>query len=116
MAKKYQSSTATKIESVVDYLMPDMLNRVNALMSMAKREVRDKTQATREESQWRVFNEWAQEQYRNADSVQICLMVKYLKALAAKKDIQKDEGQVEYYINQFDDVASELVKMRRLTR
>ena len=102
----------TKIESVVDYCVPEMKNSVKALMSMAKREVRDETQATREESQWRVFKEWALEQYRNADSVQRRLTVDYLKALAAERDIWKEEGEVEYYINDFDDVAAELVKMR----
>ena len=115
MANKYRSSTATKIESVVDYCTPEMGNSVKALMSMARREVRDETQATREESQWRVCKERALEQYRNADSVQMILTVDYLKALAADRDIRKDEGEVEYYINEFDDVAAELVKMRRLT-
>ena len=43
------------------------------------------------------------------------LTVDYLKALAAERDIRKDEGEVEYYINEFDDVAAELVRMRRLT-
>ena len=43
-------------------------------------------------------------------------MVDYLKALAAKRDMQTHEGEVEYYINEFDNVAAELVKMRRLTR
>ena len=33
-----------------------------------------------------------------------------------ERDIRKDEGEVEYYINVFDDVAAELVRMRRLTR
>ena len=51
MAKKYQLSTTAKIESVVDYCAPEMKNSVKALMSMAKREVRDETQATQEESQ-----------------------------------------------------------------
>ena len=112
MANKYRLSTATKIESVVDYCTPEMKNSVKALMSMAKREVRDKTQATREESQWRVFKERALEQYRNADFLQICLTVDYLKALAAERDIRKEKGEVEYYINEFDDVAAELVRMR----
>ena len=116
MANKYWLSTVTKIESVVDYCAPEMKNSVKALMSMARREVRDETQATREESQWRVFKERALEQYRNADSVQMRLTVDYLKALAAERDIRKDEGEMEYYINEFDDVAAELVKMRRLTR
>ena len=58
-------------------------------MSMARREVRDETQATREESQWRVFKERALKQYRNADSVQISLMVDYLKALVAERNIRK---------------------------
>ena len=55
MANKYRLSTATKIESVVDYCAPEMKISMRALMSMAKREVRDETQATREESQLRVF-------------------------------------------------------------
>ena len=46
MANKYQLSTATKIESVVDYCASEMKNSVKALMSMAKREVRDETKAT----------------------------------------------------------------------
>ena len=96
MANKYRLSTATKIESVVDYCTPEMKNSVKALISMAKREVRDETQATREESQWRVFKERALEQYRNADSAQIRLTVDYLKALAAERDMRKDEGEVEY--------------------
>ena len=116
MANKYRLSTATKIESVVDYCAPEMKNSVKALMSMARREVRDETQATREESQWRVFKERALEQYMNADSVQMRLTVEYLTALAAERDIQKDEGEVDYYINEFNDVAAELVMMRRLTR
>ena len=116
MANKYPLSTATKIESVVDYSALEMKNGIKALMSMAKREVRDETQATREESQWRVFKERALEQYRNADSMQMRLTVDSLKALAAERDIRKDEGEVEYYINEFDDVAAELVKMRRITR
>ena len=93
-----------------------MKNSVKAVMSMAKREVREETQLTGEESQWRVIQERAHEQYKNADSVQIRLTVNYLKALAAKRDIRKDEGEVEYYIHDFDNVAVELVKMRRLTR
>ena len=44
MANKYQLSTAAKINSVVDYCSPDMKNSVNAVMSMAKREVREETQ------------------------------------------------------------------------
>ena len=116
MGNKYRLSTATKIESVVDYWAPEMKNGVKALMSMERREVRDETQATREESQWRVFKERALEQYRNADSVQMRLTVDYLKSLAAERDIRKDEGEVEYCINEFNDVAAELVKMRRLTR
>ena len=51
MENKYRLSMGTKIESVVDYCTPDMKNSMNALMSMAKREVRDETQAMREESQ-----------------------------------------------------------------
>ena len=86
MAKKYQLSTAIKIESVVDYCTLDMKNSMTALMSMAKREVRDKTQAMREESQWRVFKERALEKYRNVDSVQIRLTFNYLKALGAERD------------------------------
>ena len=43
-------------------------------------------------------------------------MVDYLKALAAERDIRKEDGEVEYYLNEFDDVAAELVRMRRLTR
>ena len=116
MANKYRLSTAAKIESVVDYCAPEMRNSMKALMSMAKREVRDETQATRDESEWRVFKERALEQYRNADSPQISLTVDYLKALAAERDIRKNEEEVEYYINEFDDVATELVRMRRLTR
>ena len=116
MANKYPLSTATKIESVVDYCAPEMKNGAKALMSMARREVRDETQATREESQCRLFKERALEQYWNADSVQMRLTVEYLKALAAERDIRKDEGEVEYYINEFDDVAAELVKIRRLMR
>ena len=85
-------------------------------MSRARREVGDETQATRDERQWRVFEERDLEQYRNADSVQMRLTVDYLKALAVERDIRKDEGEVEYYINEFDDVAAELVKMGRLTR
>ena len=69
MAKKDRLSMETKIESVVDYCAPEMKNGVKALMSMARREVRDETQATREVSQWRVFKERALEQYRNADCV-----------------------------------------------
>ena len=46
MANICRLSTATKIESVVDYCMRDMKNRVNALMSIAKREVRDEIQET----------------------------------------------------------------------
>ena len=95
MANKYRVSTAAKIESVVDNCAPEMKNSLRALMSMAKSEVRDETQAMREESQWRVFKERAHEQYRNADSAQICLRVDYLKALAAERDIRKDEGEVE---------------------
>ena len=113
MANKYRLSTATKIESVVDYCLLEMKNGVKALMSMARREVRDETQATREESQWRVFKEWALEPYKNADSMQIRLTVDYLKALVAERDIGKDGGEMEYYINEFDDdVVAELVKMR----
>src|SRR5437588_2504804 len=93
-----------------------MKNSVNTLMSRAKREVRDETQETQEESQWKAFKKRALEQYRNADSVQMRLTVDYLKALAAKRDVRKDEGEVEYYINEFNDVAAELVKKRRLTR
>ena len=115
MANKYWLSTATKIESIVDYCEPDMKNGVKALMSMVRIEVRDETQATREESQWRVFKERAIEQYRNADSVQIRRTVNYIKALAAEIDIRQEEGKVEYYINEFDDEAAEMVKMRRLT-
>ena len=48
--------------------------------------------------------------------MQIRLTVDYLKALVAERDIQKDEGEVEYDINEFDDVAAELVKMGRLTQ
>ena len=48
--------------------------------------------------------------------MQIGLMVDYLKSLTAERDIRKDEGEVEYYIKDFDDVAAELVKMWRLTR
>ena len=51
MANKYRLSTATKIESAVDYCAPEMKNGVKALMSMARRETRDEMQATREESQ-----------------------------------------------------------------
>ena len=116
MANKYWLSTTAKIESVVDYCSPEMKNSVKALMSMAKREVRDETQATREESQWRVFIERGLEQYRNVDSTQIRLTVDSRKSLAAERDIWKDEGEVKYYINGFDDVAAELVRMRRLTR
>ena len=78
--------------------------------------MRDITQATREESQWRVLKERALEKYRHADSVRISLTVDYLKALAGERDIRKDKGEVEYYINEFDDMAVELVKMWRLTR
>ena len=59
MANKYRLSTAAKIDSVVEYCSPDMKNSVNALMSMAKREVRDETQETREESQWIGFKKRA---------------------------------------------------------
>ena len=114
MANKYWLRTATKIESVVDYCTPDMKNGLNALTSMAKRVVRDETQAMQEESQWRDFKELALEEYRNANSLQIRLMVDYLKALPAKRDVRKEEREVEYYINEFDDVAVELVKMRLL--
>ena len=69
MANKYQLSTAAKIDSVVDYCSPDMKNSVNALMSMAKRKVRNETQETREESQWKGSKTQALKQYRNADSV-----------------------------------------------
>ena len=112
MANKYRLSTTTKIESVVDYCAPEMKNGVKAVMSMARREVRDERQARREENRWRVFTERGPEQYKNADSVQIRLTVNYLKALAAERDIRKDEGEAEFYINEFDDVAAELVKMR----
>ena len=115
MANKYRLSTATRIGSVVDYCTPEIKNGVKALMSMVRIEVRDETQATRQESQWRVFKERALKQYRNADSLQIRLTVNYFKALVAERDIRKDEGEVEYYINEFDDVVAELVKMRRLT-
>ena len=47
--------------------------------------------------------------------MQIRLTVDYLKALAAKRDVRSDEGEVEYYNNKFDNVEAELVKMRRLT-
>ena len=114
MANKYRLSTAAKIESVVDYCAPEMKNSVKALMSVAKREVRAEMQAMREESRWRVFMERALEQYRNSDSAQIRLTVDYLKALAAERDMQKDEIEVEYYIDEFDDVAAELARMRRL--
>ena len=116
MANKYWLRTATKIESVVDYCVLEMKNGVKALMSMARREVRDESQAMREESQWRVFKEQGLEKYRNADSLQIRLTVNYLKALAAERDIRKDEGEVEYSINEFDGVAAELVKMSLLPR
>ena len=46
MANKYRLSTATKIESVVDYCAPKMKNSQMALRSMAKRDVWDETQAT----------------------------------------------------------------------
>ena len=95
MANKYRLSTTTKIEYVVDYCAPEMKNGVKAVMSIARREERDETQATREESRWRVFKERALEQYKNADSVQIRLTVDYLKALAAERDIRKDEGEME---------------------
>ena len=95
MANKYRLSTATKIESVVDYCMLYMKNSVKALMYMVKTDVRDETQGMRVESQWKVFKEWALELYRNSDSVQICRTVDYLKALAAESHIQKDEGEVE---------------------
>ena len=81
-----------------------------------KERVRDETQATREVSQWRDFNERAFEQYRNADSVQIRLTVDYLKGLAAERDSRKDKGEMDYYINDFDNVAAGMVKMRQLTR
>ena len=116
MANKCWLSTVAKIESVVDYCVPEMKNSVKALVSMGKREVRDETQATREESQWRVFKERALEQYINADSAQTRLTVDYLKVLAAERDVGKDEGEVEYYVNGFDHVAAELVRMWRLTR
>ena len=45
MVNKYRLSKTAKIESVVDYCAPEMKNSVKALMSMAKREVRDETQA-----------------------------------------------------------------------
>ena len=48
--------------------------------------------------------------------MQIRLTVDYHKALMAERDIRKDEGEVEYYINEFDNVAAGLVKMRRLTQ
>ena len=48
--------------------------------------------------------------------MQICLTVDYLKALAAKRDVRKNEGVVKYYINEFDHMAGELVKIRRLTQ
>ena len=81
---------------------------------MAKREVKDEREELREESQWKGFKTWALEQYRNADSVQICLTVDYLKARAAKSVVRSDEGEVEYYINEFDDVEAEPVKLRGL--
>ena len=57
---------------------------------MAKREVIEETQATRDKSQWRVFAEQDLEKYRNADSVQICQKIYYLKILLAERDIQED--------------------------
>ena len=63
-----------------------------------------------------MFKEQALDQYRNADSVQIGLAVDYVKALTAERDIRKDKGEVEHYINEFNDVAVELVTMRQLTR
>ena len=94
IANKDRLSTVTKIESVVDYCSPEVKNSVKSLLCIAKREVSDETQATREESQWRVFKEWALEQYRNAYSVQVHLTVDYLKALAAERDIRKDEEDI----------------------
>ena len=46
MANIYRLSRATKIEAMVDYCTPDMKNSMNPLMSMARIEVRDQTQAT----------------------------------------------------------------------
>ena len=112
LAKNYRLGTANNIDSVVDYHIPDMKNSVNALLSMAMREVRDEKQETREDTEWRVFKERALKQYRNADSMQIRLKVDYLKALAANRYIWKDKREVEYYINEFDDVAGKLGKMR----
>ena len=45
MANKYRLSTVTKIKSMVDYFTPDMKTSVNALNSMAEREVWDETKA-----------------------------------------------------------------------
>lgn len=63
-----------------------------------------------------MFKEQALEHQPNANSVQLRLMVDYLKALAAKRDVWKDEGEVEYYTNEFDDMAIELVSRRRRTQ
>ena len=112
MANKYRLSMTAKIDFEVDYYSPEMKNTVNAMMSMAKRKMRDETQATREKSQWKGFKTRAFEQYRSTDSVQICLMGDYLKALTAKRDVWSDEGEGEYNINEFNDVVVELVKMR----
>ena len=87
MANKYRLSTATKIVSVVDDAAPEMKNCVKALLSMARRQVRDETQETQEERQSRVIKERALEQYKNADSVPIPLTVDYVKVIAVDRDI-----------------------------
>ena len=45
--------------------------------------------------------------------MQIHLTVDYLKALTAKREIWKDKREVEYLINEFDNVVAELVKIKR---
>ena len=71
-------------------------------------------QRKRERREWRVIEERALKQYRNANSVQIYLMVDYLKALGVKRYVRRDKGEVEYNINEFDNWVGELVGMRRL--
>lgn len=39
-------------------------------------------------------------------------MIDYLIAPASKSDTQKDKGEVEYYINGFNDMAAEQVKIK----
>ena len=70
MENKYWLSTvANVIDSVMNYFLPHMKNSVNDLIFMGKSEVRDETQETREETQWKGFKTRALVQYRSADSM-----------------------------------------------